>query len=165
MICNDQFCCCLLSDSRDSRNIISRIPHQSFDIDQFFWRYLIFFFHIVRIIIFYDRSRHLRLRNPDLYVIGRKLKQITVTGNNTHFISGFFCSSGKRSQYIIRFISFLCNNRNIHCMQDFFHQGNLFMQFRRHRFSRPFILFKHLMPKCRCFQIKSNQQMRCRFLL
>ena len=164
-ISNNQIGGGLLSDTRNTRNIIRAVTHQCLDINKFFRSHLITLHHICRIIIFNLRTGSFCFRNPNFYLICRQLKQITVTGNNADIHALCFCHPGNGSKQIIRFITRFFHNRDSHSLQNFFHDRHLLPQFLRHRFSRSLVGIKHLMAEGRLATVKCHRQIIRFFLI
>ena len=72
-ILSDQRSRCFFSNSRHTRNIVCRIPHQRLDIDKLDWRHLIFFLYLSGIVILDLRACALCFRDTDLNMIRCKL--------------------------------------------------------------------------------------------
>ena len=157
VLLND-LCRCLFANSRNTRNIISSITHQSLYINKFLRCYSIAFLHICRIIIFYFRLSLLRLWDADLNMLCRKLKRITVSGNDGNIHSFLLTTMRQGSQKIIRLKSGLFNHFYMHRTQNVLDHRHLLTQFLCHRLSRALIICKHLMAKCRRMHIKCNRQ-------
>ena len=164
LVSNDQIRSSLLSDTRNTRNIVGTVTHQSLHIDKFLWCNLITFHYISCIIIFNLRTGSFCLRNPDFYFFRSKLQQITVTGNNTDIHALYFCHTCNRSKQIICLIPRHFHDFDAHGLQNFLHDRHLLPQFLSHRFSRSFIGVKHLMAERRLASVKSHCQI-IRFLL
>ena len=152
--------CCsrLLSDSRHSRNIICRIPHQSLYIDELLRCDLISILNIQSIVILYLRTGLLGLRNPDSDMICRKLEQIAISRYHRYLHSFPLAHSGKCSQQIIRLISFHFYDTDSHCCKHLLNQWHLLPQRIIHRCPGPLVRLIHFMTKSRCMYIKCNSQ-------
>ena len=164
-ILSDQRSRCFFSNSRHTRNIVCRIPHQGFYVDKFLRCHLIPFFDICRQIIFNLCSGTLRLWNTNPDMIRSKLQQIAVPGYDRNFHPGTLSHSGKCTEKIIGFVSFHLNGTDPHRRKHFFHQRNLLPQGIIHRFSCSLICLIHFMTKSWCMNIKCNRQIIRLFLL
>ena len=157
-ILQQDFCCCFLSDTRQTRDIVRRISHQRFQINNLSRKKTVFFLHLSRMVIFNRGNTFHSLWNPDQNVIRCKLKQVTVPGYNCDFHSFCLAFPAKRSKNIIRLISLFCDNFDIHRREHFLDHRNLFTQLLRHWFSRSLILVIHFVPEGRRMKIKCHSE-------
>ena len=87
----------LLTDARNTRNIIRSIAHERLDIDKFLRCHQITRLHIGSKIIFNFGSCLLGLWNSNLDMVRCQLQQITITGYNRDIHPFPFAHSGNRS--------------------------------------------------------------------
>ena len=106
----------LLSNARDTRNIVRRIPHQCLDIDELNRCDLVTLLDIRRIVVLDLGSGAFRLWDTDLDVICRKLQKIAVPGNHGNHKSFLFAPFRDRSDDIIRLIAFFFDDPHAHCL-------------------------------------------------
>ena len=158
MIFCDNLGRCLFSDAWNSWNVIGRVAHQRFQINELLRCHLITFFHICRIIIFHFSTTLLCLWNANLNMLRCKLQKISVSGNNGHFHSFFFTSSGQCSKKIVSLQSRTLYSLNPHRAKDFLNNRNLLPQFVCHRLSCSFVSVIHLMTECRRMHVKCDRQ-------
>ena len=148
----------LLSNARDSRNIIGAVAHQCFQFYNLRRRYLIFFKNFRCMVVFNGCLSPDSLRKPDQHLICGKLKKIPISGKNGNIHALCFTSSGDRTKKIICFIAFQRHDVDSHGRKHLLDQRNLFPKLLRHGFSGAFIGFISLMPERRCTQIKCNSK-------
>ena len=148
----------LLSNARDSRNIIGAVAHQCFQFYNLRRRYLIFFKNFRCMVVFNGCLSPDSLRKPDQHLICGKLKKIPISGKNGNIHALCFTSSGDRTKKIICFIAFQRHDVDSHGRKHLLDQRNLFPKLLRHGFSGAFIGFISLMPERRCTQINCNSK-------
>ena len=154
----DDLCRCLLTHTRNSRDVIRRITHQCLHIDKFRWCNEIPCFHILRIIILNFSSFFLRLRNPDHRRVRSQLQKIPVPGNDPHIESLLLHRQRYSADQIIRFEAFQRHQRDIHSPQDILHHRDLLPQLLGHRASRPLVGIVHLMAERRSMEIEGDSE-------
>ena len=132
ILCN-QRCRCLLSNSRNTRDIVRGIAHKCLDIDKFFWCDQITFLNIFCKIIFNFSSSLFCLRNTDFYMFRCKLQQVAVSGYHRNIHAFPLPHSGKCSKQIIRFVTFHLDNTYAHGSQHLFDHRHLLPQGIIHR--------------------------------
>ena len=148
----------LLSDAGDAGDVVGSIAHQRLYIDEFLRRHAVCFLHIVRIIIFGNRLSGFCLRNADAGLFRGELQQISVTGDQRDFKTGFLCLASERSQNIVRFESGQFKDRDAARSHQFLHDRDLLMQFLGHAFSGPLVFREHFMAEGRLFSVKCHRQ-------
>ena len=93
-----------------------------------------------------------------------KLQSVSVTGNDRHNQPFLLAHTGNRTQKVICLQTFLLDDLNIHCLQHFLDHRHLLPKLFCHRFTRAFVLRKHLVAESRRMHVKRDRQI-LRFLL
>ncbi len=83
----------LLPDTWNTRNIVRRITHQRFHINKLLRSHLVPLLHIPGVVILHLCPALLRLGDPDLHMLCRKLQQISVSGYDRYLHPRFLASS------------------------------------------------------------------------
>ena len=162
---HNHFRCRFLSHTRNARNIVRGISHQSFQFNDLRRRYLIFFQNLRSMIIFDSGFPFHRLWQTDHNLLCRELEQITVAGKNCHIHSLCLAPPGNCAQKVVCLVSFHGYDIHAHGTEHFLHKRNLLTQFLRHCFSGAFVCVIDFMAECRCMKVKSNGQIIRFFLL
>ena len=155
----------LLADARNARDIVSRIAHQGFQLDNLKRSHLILVDDVLGIIILRLGHAALCLRQTNADVFGGQLQEIPVTGQHGHFHAPRLAPSGHGSQQIVCLQSRLFHGLNAHGVQHILQHRHLLMKLRGHGLSCPFVGVVHLVPESRRFHIESHRQIIGLFLL
>ena len=164
-ILNNQIGSGLFPNSWHTRNIIRRISHQRFQLNDLQRCHLIAVDHILRMIVFRLRDSALRLGKADSDMLCRKLQKIPVAGEHRYLHALFFTALRHSSQKIVRLQACLFHGLNPHGMQHILQDRHLLMQLFRHRLSRPFISVVQLMAEGRRLYIEGHRQIVRLFLI
>ena len=148
----------LLAHPRHAGNIVRGIAHQRLHIDEFFRRDAVTLFHVRRIVILHLGPALLRFRDADFHMFRGKLQGIPVAGDDGDVHPLLLAKVRDRPQKIVRLQAFFLDDLDIHGSQDFLDHRHLLPQFLGHRFSRPFVIRKHLMPERGRMHVKRHRQ-------
>ena len=156
LILQQDFCRGFLADARQSRDIVCRIAHQRFQIDDLFRKKTVFFQHLCRVVIFDRRHTLHGLWNPDQNVVRCKLQQVAVSGHDRNFHALRLAFAAECSEDVICLIALFGDDFNVHRCEHFLYHRDLFTQLLRHRLSRSLVLVIHLVAECRCMEVKCH---------
>ena len=137
------------SDPRNSRNVVGRIAHQRFQLDNLGRRDLISIYHILCVIILNLCHPFAGLGHPDHNLVCGNLQKIPVSGYDHRLKPFCLTFSGRSTQQIVCLIPLLHEQRDVHGLQKLLEHRNLLPQFMGHLFSCPFVCLVHLMPESR----------------
>ena len=155
-ILHDQFGCCFFSYTGYSRNIICRISHKCFQINNLRRCNLVFFQHLFPMKIFDGCLTFGCFGKPDHDFFCCQLQKVSVSGKNGHIHSLLFAFFGKGSKKVICLIATFGYNFDSHGSKHFLDQRYLFSQFRWHRLSGSFVLTVDFVSESGLMNIKSH---------
>ena len=104
----------LLTDTRDARNIVGRVAHESLHVDKFCGGDTVTLLHIRSMIVLYLRLPLLCLGDTDLHMLCGKLERIPVSGDDGHVHALLLAHTGDRPQQVVRLKACLLDDLNIH---------------------------------------------------
>ncbi len=128
----------LLADALNSRDVVAGVPDQGLEIDQLSGVELVFLLDLLWAVV--DCLGQLLAGQPDGYLVGSQLQQVTVTGQDDDLYALLADFSGHGAEHIVGLETVGLQNRNPKCIHNLPDPFDLQSQIVRHFLSGALVI-------------------------